>query len=281
MKLTTATLLPFAPHQEQISSTYSSQRALVHSKLPSLFNNSLPCAMSSPSPRRLIDVPLRPNSLRNRPSVISKSSCESSSSSSSSFPDTSPTSYSTPPSSLPPSPPPPSRSSHSSGKSRPLPQPPKFPQPPPPNSTSGRLPLPNPADAPGHLRPRSPPPAWSPPGTPSEPAPPPARPMRPRLVIPPLPQQRQSGATPDVRSTPAPPQTSTPLRNGPISSPRVRRLPMRPVPPGPPSEVNTPVAPFARARWPADSLTIPEDDTPDDQRAIDWDLIDEVMMHAS
>ena len=109
MKLTTTTLLPFAPHQEQISSPYSSQRALVQSRLPSLFSNSLPCTMSTPSLNRRIDVPLRPNSLRNRPSVISKSSYESSSSSSSSsFPDTSPTSYSTPPSSLPPSPPPPS-----------------------------------------------------------------------------------------------------------------------------------------------------------------------------
>ena len=67
-----------------------------------------------------------------------------------------------------------------------------------------------------------------------------------------------------------------------LEPPRVRRLPMRPVPPGPPSEVDTPVAPFGRATV-TDSLTIPEDDSPspyDDQRAIDWDLIDEVMMHA-
>jgi len=66
------------------------------------------------------------------------------------------------------------------------------------------------------------------------------------------------------------------------AQPRVRPLPTRPVPPGPPSENNTPIAPFGLPRWHADTLTFPQDDTPsDDRRAIDWDLIDEVMKHAS
>jgi len=59
---------------------------------------------------------------------------------------------------------------------------------------------------------------------------------------------------------------------------------MRPVPPGPPSEANTPVAPFGIPRWQPDSLTNLQDDITspyDDRRAIDWDLIDEVMKHAS
>jgi len=59
---------------------------------------------------------------------------------------------------------------------------------------------------------------------------------------------------------------------------------MRPVPPGPPSEANTPIAPFGRPRWQADSLMDLQDDIPspyDDRRAIDWDLIDEIMKRAS
>ena len=64
---------------------------------------------------------------------------------------------------------------------------------------------------------------------------------------------------------------------------RVRPLPMRPVPPGPPSEDNTPIAPFRAPRWHTDALTIPQDEIPsplDDRGAIDWDLIDEVMKNA-
>jgi len=87
--------------------------------------------------------------------------------------------------------------------------------------------------------------------------------------------------------TPSSPRTHRTVLDGSISSPgqlRVRRLPMRPVPPGPPSEDNTPIAPFRVPRWEVDTLTIPPDEilSPyDDRRAIDWDLIDEVMTHAS
>lgn len=59
---------------------------------------------------------------------------------------------------------------------------------------------------------------------------------------------------------------------------------MRPVPPGPPSEGSTPVVSFGLPHWQADTLIPPQDDTLspyDDRRAIDWDLIDEVMTHAS
>jgi len=171
-----------------------------------------------------------------------------------------------------------SPSNRSPGKSRPLPQPP---------APTERSPFPNnaAAAATGQLRPRTPPPAWSPP----EPAPSfvaaaaAARPTRPRVA---LPQERQSSSeSPRVplispRSTPA-------QLDGSASSlvqPRVRPLPTRPVPPGPPSEDNTPIAPFGLPRWQADALTIPQDDTSmspyDDRHAIDWDLIDEVMKRA-
>lgn len=87
--------------------------------------------------------------------------------------------------------------------------------------------------------------------------------------------------------TPSSPRTHRTALDGSISSPgqlRVRRLPMRPVPPGPPSESNTPIAPYGLPRWEPETLTIPPDEmlSPyDDRRAIDWDLIDEVMTHAS
>jgi hypothetical protein len=95
-------------------------------------------------------------------------------------------------------------------------------------------------------------------------------------MLPPAPRQRH----PSPSSSPP----VTQLGSSP-AQPRVRPLPTRPVPPGPPSENNTPIAPFGLPRWPADTLTIPKDDTSpspyDDRRAIDWDLIDEVMKHAS
>ncbi len=87
--------------------------------------------------------------------------------------------------------------------------------------------------------------------------------------------------------TPSSPSPHRTALDGSISSPgqlRVRPLPMRPVPPGPPSEANTPIAPFVVPRWEVDTLTTPSDESLspyDDRRAIDWDLIDEVMTHAS
>jgi len=84
-----------------------------------------------------------------------------------------------------------------------------------------------------------------------------------------------------------PPQISFASLDGSVSSPdhlRVRPLPMRPVPPGPPSEANTPIALLGLPRWQSDGLTNSQDDIPspyDDRRAIDWDLIDEVMKRAS
>lgn len=164
-----------------------------------------------------------------------------------------------------------SPSNHSPGKSRPLPQPPA-PVERPPFSTIAAA-----AAAAGQFRPRTPPPAWSPPETESSLFP--ARPTRPTVMLPPGPQE------------PHPPVSSSPpftQLDGYVSSPpqpRVRPLPTRPVPPGPPSENNTPIAPFGLPRWHADTVTSPQDDTSlspsDDRRAIDWDLIDEVMKHAS
>ncbi|KAH9029698.1 hypothetical protein EDB85DRAFT_1965609 [Lactarius pseudohatsudake] len=287
MKVTSTTLLPFAPHQQLVPSSHSSpQRASVYSRVP--INSSILYSMpSSASPLHdFFDVPHRPNSLRFRPSIISEASYESSSSSSSStssssFPNTSPTSCSTPPSSLPPSPPP---TSSSFGKSRPLPKIPK--SQPPPSIASPRHPLPS--TVPPH-RPRSPPPAWSPrqttpvSGRSPPPASSPARPQRPKVILPLTLPQRPSSASPTPRLAP-PPRLYTPPIDGSHAAPlRVRPLPVRPPPPGPPSEGDTPIAPFGKLRW-TDALPIPEDDDPslcDDRRAIDWDLIDEVMKHAS
>jgi hypothetical protein len=104
------------------------------------------------------------------------------------------------------------------------------------------------------------------------------------LPLAPPPRWECSAASPEPRVTPVSPR---PHLDGTVSSPgqlRVRPLPMRPVPPGPPSEDNTPIAPFGVPRWHADAVTIPQDETPspyDDRSAIDWDLIDEVMTHAS
>lgn len=60
---------------------------------------------------------------------------------------------------------------------------------------------------------------------------------------------------------------------------------MRPPPPGPPGEGDTPVAQFGRVRWISEepSLVFEDDESAlcDDRRAIDWDLIDEVMTHAN
>ncbi len=86
--------------------------------------------------------------------------------------------------------------------------------------------------------------------------------------------------------TPCSPSTHLSALDGSMLSPgqlRVRPLPMRPVPPGPPSEANTPIAPSRVPRWEADTLTItPDEILPyDDCPAIDWDLIDEVMTHSS
>ncbi|KAN0124562.1 hypothetical protein V8E53_015808 [Lactarius tabidus] len=297
MKLTsstTTTLLPFAPHQQIIPSSHSSQRASarssVHSRVP-IISSILYSMPSSARLRGLFDAPRRPNPLRIRPSTISEtsyeseSSCASSaSSSSSSFPNTSPTSCSTPLSSLPPSPPP---STSSFGKSRPLPKIPKSPPPP----TSSPLPHPLPATSPPP-RPRSPPPAWSPPQTipVSRRSPPPpsssARPQRPKVMLPPTPPQRLSSATlrPASRIYSPPIDDDGSLTALPPAPLRVRPLPMRPAPPGPPGEGDTPVAQFGRVRWISEpSLVFEDDDSAlcDDRRAIDWDLIDEVMTHSS
>ncbi|KAH8989340.1 hypothetical protein EDB86DRAFT_3081067 [Lactarius hatsudake] len=103
------------------------------------------------------------------------------------------------------------------------------------------------------------------------------------VILPPTLPQRPSSASPTPRLAP-PPRLYTPPIDGSHAAPlRVRPLPVRPPPPGPPSEGDTPIAPFGKLRW-TDPLTIPEDDDPslcDDRRAIDWDLIDEVMKHAS
>ncbi len=322
----TVTLLPFGPHQHQPqhSLAWSSQRSTTRSRLPSVLGVSVPCIMSAPAPSQLFEVSRRPNQLRIRPSIISEaSSCDtsssSSSSSSSSFPSTSPTSCSNSSPSLPPSPPPYvhfllnpfgksrhtdrrrchvgampestfhhdripchfliSPSNRSLGKSRPLPQPPA-------PAPTERLPFSNNAADPGQFRPRTPPPAWSPPETETSfiPAGIVARPTRPRVMLPSLPQERLASESPRTQFPPSSPFTR---KEGTISSPvqpRVRPLPTRPVPPGPPSEDNTPVAPFGLPRWQADTLTTPQDNTSlspyDDRRAIDWDLIDEVMEHA-
>ena len=113
MKLTsttTTTLLPFAPHQQMIPSSNSSQRSSarssVHTRVPIISSILYSMPSSASRLRGLFDTPRRPNTLRIRPSTISEtsyeSSCSSASSSSSSFPNPSPTSCST---SLPPSPP--------------------------------------------------------------------------------------------------------------------------------------------------------------------------------
>src|SRR6266576_2094902 len=118
MKRQTVTLLPFAPHQQSNSPPppWSPQHSVVNSRLPSLIDTSVPCIMSSTSPKQLFVLSRRPIPLRIRPSIISEASCEttssssssSSESSSSSFPIvSSPTSLSTPPTSSPPSPSPP------------------------------------------------------------------------------------------------------------------------------------------------------------------------------
>ena len=158
-----------------------------------------------------------------------------------------------------------SPSNRSPGKSRPLPQPP---------APLERSPFSTNAAAAGQFRPRTPPPAWSPPETALA-----ARPTRPTVMLPPAPQERQPPASRSPPFTQLDGCASSPAQ------PRVRPLPTRPVPPGPPSENNTPIAPFVLPRWHADTLTIPQDDTSlspyDDRRAIDWDLIDEVMKHAT
>jgi hypothetical protein len=319
---TTTTLLPFAPHQQPIPSSHPPQRASIHARASArvpVISSILSSMSTSASPLCVFDVPRRPNSLRIRPSTISETSYESSSSSASSsssfFPNTSPTSCTTPSSSLPLTPPyvyspfyisnfgnltimsvhaliaivtQISPTSISFGKSRPLPKIPKS-QSPPPIATS-RLPLPS--TAPPH-RPRSPPPAWSPPESipVSRRSPPPtpstARPQRPKVMLPPPPPQRPSSTFLSPRA-PSPRAYALPIdRSVTASRPaslRVRPLPMRPPPPGPPSDGDTPVAPFGQVRWMTDASTIPEDDDSslcDDRRAIDWDLIDEVMMHAS
>ena len=180
--------------------------------------------------------------------------------------------------------------SSSFGKSRPLPKIPKSP-PPPLDATFGHssLPLPSPSPPP---RPRSPPPAWSPPQTVpvSRRSPSPtsssARPLRPHVVLPPTPPQRPSSATPTPRfrvySTLIDDGSVTALPPAPL---RVRPLPMRPPPPGPPGEGDTPVAQFGRVRWISESSMISEEEDDsglcDDRRAIDWDLIDEIMTHAN
>ncbi|KAI0287237.1 hypothetical protein BC826DRAFT_60506 [Russula brevipes] len=282
MKRNTVTLLPFAPHQQQNSPNRPPQRSSIHSRLPSIIHTSVPCIMSGTSRRPLFDISRRSNPLRTSPSIISKSSCDTtttssstSSSSGSSYSNTSPTSSSTPPPSLPPSPPPPLKpTNRSPGKSRPLPQPPA--------ATRHSL-VPNDAVPLGQVRTRSPPPAWSPPETPLITV----RPTRPRVMLPSAAPQRQSSHSSDGLLAPNLPRRSlTPIED-PVSSPeqsRVRPLPRRPVPPGPPSEANTPIAPFGLPRWNTDTLTILQDDASspdDDSRAIDWDLIDEVMKRAA
>ncbi|KAI9430928.1 hypothetical protein H4582DRAFT_2085862 [Lactarius indigo] len=161
-------------------------------------------------------------------------------------------------------------------------------QPPPLIATSEHPRHPLPSTIPPH-RPRSPPPAWSPRQTPPVsgrsplPTSSPARPQRPKVILPPTLPQRPSSASPTPRLAP-PPRLYTPPIDGSHAGPlRVRPLPVRPPPPGPPSEGDTPIAPFGKLRW-TDSLMLPEDEDPslcDDRRAIDWDLIDEVMKHAS
>ena len=169
-----------------------------------------------------------------------------------------------------------SPSNHLPGKSRPLPRPP---------APTERPVVPYDAAHDGEPRPRSPPPAWSPPET----SPINVRPTLPGLILPVAPPrpQRDSSGSPEVRVTPNSPRAHLTAPDGSVSSPgqlRVRPLPMRPVPPGPPSEDNTPIAPYRVPRWHADPMTIPQDEISsspyDDRAAIDWDLIDEVMKNA-
>ncbi|KAI0260912.1 hypothetical protein BC834DRAFT_496227 [Gloeopeniophorella convolvens] len=269
---TTTTLLPFRPRPETPSpSMFYPQRGPSHSKAPSL-DTSLSYTMPSSGPNHYLNLP-RARS-RTTPSIISEASCASSSSSSSS--GVSPTYTSTPPSSLPPSP---SPSNLSFGKLRPLPHPPKQQPPNIPSPTRQRPPPRSSALPASPTRPITPPPAWSPRQTPA------SRPTPPQLLMPPTPPQRQSMTTPDARLTPrASALQPAPAVQSPEQS-RVRPLPSRPPPPGPPSEGNTPVALFGRPRWHTDPGSIPEDEPSpspgDDRRAIDWDLIDEVMKHAS
>jgi hypothetical protein len=171
-----------------------------------------------------------------------------------------------------------SPSNRSPGKSRPLPQPP---------APTERSPFSNSNNpAAGQFRPpRTPPPAWSPPETePSFIPPAAARPTRPRVMLPSAASHPLSESPRLLLASPSSPPYTQPDPSVSPLQPRVRPLPTRPVPPGPPSEDNTPVAPFGLPRWQADTLTIPQDDTSlspyDDRRAIDWDLIDEVMKRA-
>ena len=176
-------------------------------------------------------------------------------------------------------------STSSFGKSRPLPKIPKSP-PPPPTAL--------PATSPPPSRPRSPPPAWSPPQTTpvSRRSPPPtsssspsssARPQRPKVMLPPTPPQRLSSATlrPASRIYSPPIDDDGSLTALPSAPLRVRPLPRRPPPPGPPGEGDTPVAQFGRVRWISEPSEEDESTLYDDRRAIDWDLIDEVMTHAN
>src|SRR5580698_4692883 len=110
MKRQTVSLLPFAPHQQSNlpPPPWSPQHSVLNSsRLPSLIDTSVPCIMSSTSPKQLFVLSRRPIPLRIRPSIISEASCDtttssssssSSASSSSSYPNaSSPTSLSTPP----------------------------------------------------------------------------------------------------------------------------------------------------------------------------------------
>ncbi|KAI0052554.1 hypothetical protein FA95DRAFT_1601602 [Auriscalpium vulgare] len=212
-------------------------------------------------PPRFLTVPPRPRRVDSR-STFSAASLASSSDDSDS---SSPTSLYTPPSSVPSSP---SPSQSSFTKRRPLPHlppsPAAHPLPTPPAalrfSTSPRAKR---ADAAPRLTVLTTPPRRGPRPQPS-PSPFTAdSPASAATIIAPFPLH-------DLPAYPTSPSYSVHS----ISSPRVRPLPRRPPPPGPPSEGTTPVTLFGRPMW-----MLEEDDAPAGQ--IDWALIDEVMERAS